>query len=131
LKGNSELIFFDESLIIESNVCKGDKRGLLIIFSFSIAELVSIALLLNSNCDNELDKLGPIKPKEKQVIWVFGIVVSLWIFRTLINSIFPGLKLSDTVISIFGAIALFAIPFDLKKGDFILEFEDDILPVLV
>ena len=74
--------------------------------------------------DNELEKLGPIKPKEKQVLWVFGIVVSLWIFRTLINSVFPGLKLSDTVISILGAVALFAIPFDLKKGDFILEWKD-------
>ena len=74
--------------------------------------------------DNELEKLGPIKPKEKQVLWVFGIVVSLWIFRTLINSVFPWLKLSDTVISILGALALFAIPFDLKKGDFILEWKD-------
>jgi sodium-dependent dicarboxylate transporter 2/3/5 len=74
--------------------------------------------------DDELEKLGPIKPKEKQVLWVFGIVVSLWIFRTLINSVFPGLKLSDTVISIFGALVLFAIPFDLKKGDFILEWKD-------
>ena len=74
--------------------------------------------------DNELEKLGPIKPKEKQVLWVFGIVVSLWIFRTLINSVLPGLKLSDTVISILGAVGLFAIPFDLKKGDFILEWKD-------
>ena len=74
--------------------------------------------------DDELEKLGPIKPKEKQVLWVFGIVVSLWIFRTLINSVLPGLKLSDTVISILGAVALFAIPFDLKKGDFILEWKD-------
>ena len=74
--------------------------------------------------DNELEKLGPIRPKEKQVLWVFGIVVSLWIFRTLINSVFPGLKLSDTVISILGALALFAIPFDLKKGDFILDWQD-------
>ena len=74
--------------------------------------------------DDELEKLGPIKPKEKQVLWVFGIVVSLWIFRTLINLVFPGLRLSDTVISIIGALALFAIPFDLKKGDFILEWKD-------
>ena len=74
--------------------------------------------------DNELEKLGPIKPKEKQVLLVFGIVVSLWIFRTLINSVLPGLKLSDTVISILGAVVLFAIPFDFKKGDFILEWKD-------
>ena len=65
--------------------------------------------------DSELDKLGPISPKEKQVLWVFGVVVSLWIFRTLINSELPGLNLSDTVISVLGALALFAIPFNLKN----------------
>ncbi len=74
--------------------------------------------------DSELEKLGPISPKEKQVLCVFGIVVFLWIFRTLINSLLPDLRLSDTVISIFGALALFTIPFDLKKGDFILEWKD-------
>ncbi|MFQ3350268.1 MAG: sodium-dependent dicarboxylate transporter 2/3/5 [Candidatus Arcticimaribacter sp.] len=74
--------------------------------------------------DSELDKLGPISPKEKQVLWVFGVVVSLWIFRTLINSELPGLNLSDTVISVLGALALFAIPFNLKKGKFILEWKD-------
>lgn len=74
--------------------------------------------------EGELQKLGPVKAKEKHVLWIFGIIVSLWVFRTLINSIIPGLKLSDTVISIIGALSLFAIPFDLKKGDFILEWKD-------
>ena len=74
--------------------------------------------------DSEIDKLGPISPKEKQVLWVFVVVVSLWIFRTLINSELPGLNLSDTVISVLGALALFAIPFNLKEGKFILEWKD-------
>jgi sodium-dependent dicarboxylate transporter 2/3/5 len=34
------------------------------------------------------------------------------------------LKLSDTIISIIGALALFAIPVNLKKGEFILEWKD-------
>ncbi len=73
---------------------------------------------------NELNALGSISPKEKQVLIIFAIIVSLWIFRSLINSVFPQLGLSDTMISILGAIALFAIPHNLKKGDFILQWKD-------
>ena len=72
----------------------------------------------------ELKKLGPTTGKEKMVLVIFGITVFLWIFRTLLNSMFPGLGLTDTMISIFAAIALFAIPYNLKKGDFIIEWRD-------
>ncbi|MFP4845250.1 SLC13 family permease [Winogradskyella sp. PE311] len=73
---------------------------------------------------NELEKLGKISPKEKQVLLTFAVIVSLWIFRTLINNILPNLGLTDTIISILGAIVLFAVPHNLKKGDFILEWKD-------
>ncbi|MCA0151825.1 SLC13 family permease [Winogradskyella vincentii] len=73
---------------------------------------------------NELQSLGKVTPRERQVLITFAIIVSLWIFRTLINSIFPQLKLNDTMISIFGALALFTIPFNLKRGEFILEWKD-------
>lgn len=72
----------------------------------------------------ELRKLGPTRSKEKMVLAIFAVTVSLWIFRTLINSIFPSLGLSDTMISMFAAISLFAVPFNLKKGDFILDWKD-------
>lgn len=72
----------------------------------------------------ELKKLGPTSGKEKMVLFIFGVTVFLWIFRTLINKLFPGLGLSDTMISIFAAIALFAIPYNIKKGDFIIEWKD-------
>jgi len=72
----------------------------------------------------ELKKLGPTSGKEKMVLAIFGVTVFLWIFRTLLNNLFPGLGLSDTMISIFAAIALFAIPYNLKKGDFIIEWKD-------
>ena len=74
--------------------------------------------------DSELSKLGTISAKEKMVLVIFGITVFLWIFRTVINNIFPGLKLSDTIISMTGAIAIFAIPFNYKRGEFILEWKD-------
>lgn len=72
----------------------------------------------------ELKKLGPTSGKEKMVLAIFGITVFLWIFRTLINKLFPGLGLSDTMISIFAAIALFALPYNIKKGDFIIKWND-------
>ncbi len=74
--------------------------------------------------DSEIKKLGKMTAKEKRVLTIFGITVFLWIFRTVINSIIPNLDLSDTMISIFGALALFTIPFNLKKGDFILQWND-------
>nr|WP_298997545.1 DASS family sodium-coupled anion symporter [uncultured Allomuricauda sp.] len=72
----------------------------------------------------ELEKLGPTTGKEKMVLVIFAVTVFLWIFRTLINSIFPTLGLSDTMISIFAAIALFAIPYNVKKGEFIIKWGD-------
>ncbi|MFM1879216.1 MAG: hypothetical protein RLZZ241_2082 [Bacteroidota bacterium] len=73
---------------------------------------------------DELQKLGPPSGREKMVMVIFGITVFLWIFRTLINHLIPGLGLTDTAISLFGALALFVVPYNLKKGDFILEWED-------
>ncbi|WP_419212541.1 SLC13 family permease [Maribacter sp. X9] len=72
----------------------------------------------------ELFKLGPTSGKEKMVLAIFGVTVFLWVFRTLINAFLPSLGLSDTLISIFAAIALFTLPYNLKKGDFILKWQD-------
>ena len=73
---------------------------------------------------DELQKLGPMSGKEKMVMAIFGVTVFLWIFRTVINDIFPGLKLNDTMISMMAAVAMFAIPYNLKKGDFLIEWRD-------
>jgi sodium-dependent dicarboxylate transporter 2/3/5 len=72
----------------------------------------------------ELQKLGPMSGKEKMVMAIFGVTVFLWIFRTVINDIFPDLKLNDTMISIMAAVAMFALPYNLKKGDFLIEWKD-------
>ena len=74
--------------------------------------------------DAELKKLGKISSEEKRVLKVFGVTVFLWITRTIINEVFPGLKLSDTIISLIGAVSLFVIPMSFKKGTFILEWKD-------
>ncbi len=72
----------------------------------------------------ELKKLGPTSGKEKMVLALFAIAIFLWVFRTLINATIPMLGLSDTMISIFAAITLFTVPYNLKKGDFILVWSD-------
>ncbi|MBM1105691.1 DASS family sodium-coupled anion symporter [Aurantibacter crassamenti] len=74
--------------------------------------------------NDELKKLGAMSGKEKMVLIIFGITVFLWIFRTVINGIFPELKLNDTIISIMAAIAMFSVPYNLKKGDFIINWKD-------
>jgi sodium-dependent dicarboxylate transporter 2/3/5 len=73
---------------------------------------------------DELRKLGKTSKKEKHVLLVFGLIVTLWVFRSLINSLIPGLDLSDAMISVFGALLLFAVPHDLRKGEFILYWND-------
>jgi sodium-dependent dicarboxylate transporter 2/3/5 len=62
--------------------------------------------------------------KEKMVLVIFGITIFLWVFRTLINKLFPELALSDTIISMIAAVSLFALPYNLKKGDFIIKWKD-------
>lgn len=72
----------------------------------------------------KLADLGPTSPQEKHVLRIFAVTVTLWVFRSLINSLIPGLGLSDTLISVGCAIALFSIPHQFKKGNFILKWED-------
>ena len=74
--------------------------------------------------EKELAKLGRTSPKEKMVLVIFAVTVFLWVFRTVINTMVPSLGLTDTMISIFAAISLFAIPFNFKTGDFILQWQD-------
>ncbi len=74
--------------------------------------------------NSELKKLGPVSGKEKMVLVIFGITVFLWVFRTLINKILPGLGLSDTIISMLAAISLFSVPYNIRKGDFIIKWND-------
>lgn len=73
---------------------------------------------------DELKALGKISKQEKRVLTVFVITVLLWITRTIINGVFPDLKLTDTIISLFGAMSLFAIPLSFKNGTFILDWTD-------
>ena len=78
----------------------------------------------NALIAQKLSDLGPTTPQEKHVLRIFAITVFLWVFRNLINSFFPSLGLSDTLISVGCAIALFSIPHHFKKVVFVLKWED-------
>ncbi len=70
---------------------------------------------------DEYRKLGPLSRGEKTVLAVFGLVAFLWIFSPLLKPIaIGGVKplagLSDAVIAMLGAMALFLIPVDRAKG---------------
>ena len=78
----------------------------------------------NALIAQKLADLGPTTAEEKHVLRIFAVTVFLWIFRSLLNSIFPQLGLSDTMISMGCAIALFSIPFNFNKGIFLLKWED-------
>ncbi len=73
--------------------------------------------------DYILDKyndLGKISSVEKTTILILVLTISLWIFKKPINDLF-GLKLTDSIIAIFGSVLFFIIP--VKRQSFILDFD--------
>lgn len=71
--------------------------------------------------EGEVRGLGRFSRPEMMVAFVFVLVALLWITRPLLESIMPGL--SDAGIAIFGAILLFLLPVNWKKGEFILSWK--------
>jgi sodium-dependent dicarboxylate transporter 2/3/5 len=72
---------------------------------------------------DELDALGPVSRPERRVAYVFAAVATLWIARPAINTLLPALSLSDPVIALLGAFVLFVTPANLRKGEFLLNWD--------
>ncbi len=72
----------------------------------------------------EIRKLGPMSRAEKIVLVLFITTALLWILRSYLNQLLPGLGLDDTVIAILATIALFIAPVHFSKGVFVLEWGD-------
>ncbi len=73
---------------------------------------------------NELHAMGPVSKEEKRVLLVFTLAIILWVFKDMVNKALPFITLSDMGISIVAAVLLFSWPVSLKKGRFLLEWED-------
>ncbi|GFK96150.1 Sodium-dependent dicarboxylate transporter SdcS [Fundidesulfovibrio magnetotacticus] len=72
--------------------------------------------------DAEMAKLGSMKKEEKIIVAVFAVVASMWILLGLVKlPMFKGV--TDASIAIAGALLLFIIPSDMKKGVFLLDWK--------
>jgi sodium-dependent dicarboxylate transporter 2/3/5 len=74
--------------------------------------------------DGKLNELGNMSVGEKRTIFVFVLTAGLWVGHGLIEPYLGGLKLNDASIAIFGALLLFVIPADWKRGTFLLKWSD-------
>lgn len=84
--------------------------------------------------NEQLAKLGPMRKAERLVLIIFTLTALAWIFRANIDLgalVIPGWTnllgvekyVDDAAIAIFSAVLLFAIPADLKRGEFLLDWD--------
>ena len=70
---------------------------------------------------DERDRLGPVSRGEFAAVAVFVLTAAGWVMQPLIATVIP--LVSDTTIAIAGALVLFMIPVDLKRGEFVMTWE--------
>jgi len=89
-----------------------------IAFRNDVAELPGGKVVIRE----QLAALGAMSKQERRVLAVFLFVVAAWLFRGLLP--FEALKdVTDSAVAILGALLLFIIPADLKKGEFLLDWK--------
>ncbi len=69
-----------------------------------------------------LRDLGPLSRPERRVAAVAVLVALAWVTSPWLGSWLPGGTPSDTVIAIAGAVALFVVPADWGKREFLLDW---------
>jgi solute carrier family 13 (sodium-dependent dicarboxylate transporter), member 2/3/5 len=74
--------------------------------------------------EQELSTLGKMGSKERTVLFIFLTTALLWMLRSQLNNWFPILNLTDTLIAMVAAIALFVVPAGGQKKPFVLQWED-------
>lgn len=67
--------------------------------------------------------LGKISKAEKRVAVIFVSTALAWILRGSINSWFDTNLLNDSIIAMTGGILMFITPLDIKKSQFLMEWE--------
>lgn len=81
-----------------------------------VAELPGVRELL----EKERAALGPFSGPEAIVAFVFALTALAWITRPLLEKWVPAL--TDTTIAMAGALLLFAIPVNLRRGQFVMDW---------
>jgi sodium-dependent dicarboxylate transporter 2/3/5 len=69
----------------------------------------------------QLDALGPMSRQERRVLGVFTLVVAAWLLRGFVD-VKALAFVTDSSIAMTGALLLFLIPADLKRGEFLLDW---------
>lgn len=69
----------------------------------------------------EKSKLGRFSRGEFLVALVFGLTAAAWVFRPLVDERWP--MISDTGIAIGGAVILFLLPVNVRRGEFVMNWE--------
>ncbi len=76
----------------------------------------------NKVIDAEMRKLGKMIRGEVMVLIIFMLVALGWVFRSLfLVDLIPSL--TDPMIAVIGALLLFILPVDIRKGVFILDWD--------
>jgi sodium-dependent dicarboxylate transporter 2/3/5 len=71
----------------------------------------------------EAAALGPLTGPEKRVAGVFAAVALLWLLRPALSGALPsGLALTDPMIAVAGALALFVLPAGTAPGERLLDW---------
>ena len=68
--------------------------------------------------------IGPITKGERRVAILILMTAMAWITRPLIDSLVPGIAITDAGIAVIAAILAFAIPVDLGRGRFLLSWSE-------
>jgi len=87
--------------------CAGDEQG-----------AISAAI------DNKLAELGPMSSPERRTLLVFSLTAGLWVGKSWLQPLIGDIKLNDASIAMFGALLLFVIPADWRRGSFLLSWSD-------
>ncbi|UWG48879.1 Na+/H+ antiporter NhaD or related arsenite permease [Halanaeroarchaeum sp. HSR-CO] len=73
--------------------------------------------------ETQREVLGDVSRGERRVLVVFVLVAAAWVLRPFVlQPLFPSV--TDTVIALAGGVLLFAIPADLREGEFLLHWDD-------
>lgn len=71
----------------------------------------------------KIKALGAISKEEITVTIVFATTAICWIIRQPINNLIGSNVLNDTVIAMAGGVLMFIIPVDVRKGEYLLDWE--------
>lgn len=72
----------------------------------------------------EVERLGAFSVGEKRTLIVFACTALAWIFRRQINLLLPEPVLSDAGIALIATVALFVVPTNFERNEYILEWQD-------